>query len=830
MAFFILFALLGAHSTRVFAHPADVYTHIIKITITEKKVSVNWQVKPGPMLVSFLWHEADANGDDSVSDAEARQWAESRVKQLNITKGGARLPLKLDAVHFPSGIASFQAADDFITFDLSADWETSNESFLLFAHNGLEEAKSLNWFYVNATDGLKFESPKQQNTNLAVKIYPPALQANVQAPLTDAWDSSRPSLDSWQGGTPAEPSSTEQAPAAQENTPQNTLIKLVKTNQFSAGFYVFALSVSLFLGALHALTPGHGKTVVAAYLVGSRGTTYHAVVLGAVVTLTHTGSVFLLGIVTLAASKYILPTTIIPWLEVLSGVLILWLGIYLFWQRFTQWRASLKPKDDAPRKRVSLAPASSAKKPAGSIKIQKADASLHHHHGDGKLHSHEVPESITWRSLIALGVSGGLVPCPDAIAILLVAVAINRILLGLALIVSFSLGLAVVLIVIGLLMVNSRRLFDRFDAFNKFTPFMPVISAAVVTVLGIALTWGAYVRMQADAGLTGTGSALGGEAGIIYIAEDGNKVKQLFTANADGTNPAALTKDANEVSDYAISTDGSRVIYAVQTVDFTNEIWVADVAGGLNQRVVDCGEAMCSNFSWSPDGSHVAYEFTSIADANATGLPTVYWIDMKSLQAQPLFQESLPGGNPRWSHDGKWLSYTTPDGLVLYSFETGESQVVKSTLGAPGVWSPDDSQILFRDVIIKNGQFVSQLFVYNLKTKEMRNLLPDAGFENLLAAWSPDGTQIAVVRRDLSVTRGDQIWVFNADNGAARMLTKDEAVLHGSLNWSANGVLLLVDVYPLDIVPLQAGLQVIDVATGNITGLNIDGYAPKWIP
>ena len=88
-----------------------------------------------------------------------------------------------------------------------------------------------------------------------------------------------------------------------------------------------------------------------------------------------------------------------------------------------------------------------------------------------------MPETITWGSLVALGISGGLIPCPDAIAILLVAVAINRILLGLALIVSFSLGLAVVLIVIGLLMVNSRQIFDRVSAFDRFAPILPMASA-----------------------------------------------------------------------------------------------------------------------------------------------------------------------------------------------------------------------------------------------------------------------------------------------------------------------------------------------------------------
>ena len=103
------------------------------------------------------------------------------------------------------------------------------------------------------------------------------------------------------------------------------------------------------LGAIHALTPGHGKTVVGAYLVSSRGTSWHAVALGTVVTLTHTGSVFLLGIITLVASRYILPTSIIPILEILSGLLIVGLGLYLFRQRFQQWNKTknshLAPKE-----------------------------------------------------------------------------------------------------------------------------------------------------------------------------------------------------------------------------------------------------------------------------------------------------------------------------------------------------------------------------------------------------------------------------------------------------------------------------------------------------
>ncbi|MBL8107931.1 MAG: hypothetical protein JNJ72_20350, partial [Anaerolineales bacterium] len=144
------------------------------------------------------------------------------------------------------------------------------------------------------------------------------------------------------------------------------------------------------------------------------------------------------------------------------------------------------------------------------------------------MHSHDVPEAITWRSLIALGVSGGLVPCPDAIAILLVAIAINRLMLGLALILSFSLGLAVVLIVIGLLMVNSRRLFDRMGFLDKFAPVMPLVSAIVVVILGAALTWGAAVRAKENVGFVLPTQTSINEARILYLQEDENRVKQLF--------------------------------------------------------------------------------------------------------------------------------------------------------------------------------------------------------------------------------------------------------------------------------------------------------------
>ncbi|MBK7316366.1 DPP IV N-terminal domain-containing protein [Candidatus Villigracilis affinis] len=826
----ILLVLFFTQALPVLAHPADVYTHHIHINIAQESVAIKWEIRPGPLLIQSIWFNADADQDGAVNEEEAITWGNARLSQITSLLNGVKLPLTLDGVQFPSSVDLFQAGQEFIVVNLSANTIDSGEIYQLAFKNGFEEQKSLNWYYVTAEDGMKFETPQQKNAQIALKVFPPSAQDGAQVKLLDVWDSSMPSLSSWQGGTlPATPEPA--APTPQQNANLEQLLDLVRAKEFSLSFYIFALGISLVLGALHALTPGHGKTVVAAYLVGSRGTVWHAVVLGSVVTLTHTGSVFLLGIITLAASKYIVPTDIIPWLEILSGLLIVGLGMYLLWQRFVYWWKLRQPAvvQEKSTRKISLTPSAAPKKVTGISVIQKPSANMHHH-GDGKLHSHDVPEAITWRSLIALGVSGGLVPCPDAIAILLVAVAINRIFLGLALIVSFSLGLAVVLIAIGLLMVSSRRLFDKVSFLDKIAPVMPIVSAVVVLALGFALTWGAYVRAKDSLGLGEAGAGGVEDARIVYQLEGQDRIKQLFISDIRGSQPVALTSGSNSAVDFAPSPDGSRVVYIAQTGDLKNEIWLADVNSGENKKLADCSEAMCSQPVWSPDGSRVLYEHISLEATNATGLATLWWVDVNTGKAQSLFQEEqLPGANPRWSPDGKWLSYATSENIQLYNLENGESRAITSALGASAAWAPDGKSVLYRDVIIQSNQFITQLFIYDLQTKTSTNISPDLGFENILAAWSPDGEWIAVVRRDLSIPRGDQIWLMRADGSESHAITDSLNSLHGTLSWSGDGKSILYDLYDLDAFPLASKLQMVDVASSKVTDLGIAGYNPKWL-
>ncbi len=227
-----------------------------------------------------------------------------------------------------------------------------------------------------------------------------------------------------------------------------------------------ALFVAFFLGAVHALTPGHGKAIVAAYLAGSRGRVADAVLLGAVVTLTHTASVFALGIAALYASQRFPADRIFPWMALASGVLVTGIGGSLLWRR---WRAH--------------DPASGHSTANGR----------HHHSGHDAGHHHEPPGRT---GLLSLGISGGLVPCPEALVVLMISVSLGRVALGLAVLVSFSFGLAVVITAIGVAMVMAAPAFRRLTGDASWIRALPVVSAAVVTALGVAILIQAAIGLR----------------------------------------------------------------------------------------------------------------------------------------------------------------------------------------------------------------------------------------------------------------------------------------------------------------------------------------------
>ena len=219
-----------------------------------------------------------------------------------------------------------------------------------------------------------------------------------------------------------------------------------------------SLALALFWGAAHALSPGHGKTIVTAYLVGQRGTPRHAALLGLIVTATHTIGVFALGLVTLALSQFIVPDQLYPWLNLASGLLVVAIGASVLAARWRRTRAR-------PRRHGH-------------------DHHAHHHH-----HEHARDGRPSFRSLLAVGVSGGLLPCPSALVVLLAAISLHRVAFGLLLIVAFSAGLALAITGIGLVAVLAKRAFARASFDGAVLRALPAPSArSVILVAGVAMT------------------------------------------------------------------------------------------------------------------------------------------------------------------------------------------------------------------------------------------------------------------------------------------------------------------------------------------------------
>ena len=219
------------------------------------------------------------------------------------------------------------------------------------------------------------------------------------------------------------------------------------------GVLLLLLLAAFGWGALHALSPGHGKAMVAAYLIGTRGTARHAFGLGATVTITHTIGVFALGLVTLLLSQYILPEDLFPWLTLVSGLLVVVVGIGVLRSR-----------------------------------VRASRAHKHHDHDHDHGHHHHPPDRVTWKGLVAMGAAAGLIPCPSALVVLLGAIAQHQVALGLLLIVAFSAGLAMTLTGLGLAVVFSRRALSRVRVPTAVTAALPALSATVIVAVGFVLT------------------------------------------------------------------------------------------------------------------------------------------------------------------------------------------------------------------------------------------------------------------------------------------------------------------------------------------------------
>jgi nickel/cobalt exporter len=487
-----------------FAHPLGNFTinHYAGLQVKPDSIAVDLVIDLAEIPAFQEISALDANGNSLADASEAAGYPAQKCASLLpnlsllVNNNASTLTLNSSSVEFPAGAGGLSTLR--LTCEFGAAI-TGQLTSLSFADNSYSERIGWREIVVSA-DGLKLNGD-YSSTSISQRLtsYPQDLLSN---PL----DQREITLGVGALTVPTQSNSASVASSVPSiaGTRSDAFTQLITLENLTLPTLLFALLISFVWGAMHAMTPGHGKTIVGAYLVGSRGTMKHALYLGLTTTITHTLGVFALGLITLFAAQYIVPEKLFPWLTLLSGLLVVGIGINLFVSRFrSSGVVLLKLKATVPEPALQPVFEHSHAEGRGhshQYVLNPARQHLHvhdhdhphvhrhddhgHDHGD---HSHMPPEQITWRNLLALGISGGLLPCPSALVVLLGAIALNRIGFGLILVLVFSLGLAGALTAIGMMFIYAGKLFNRFPSQGRILRFLPVLSALFVSIIGIGI-------------------------------------------------------------------------------------------------------------------------------------------------------------------------------------------------------------------------------------------------------------------------------------------------------------------------------------------------------
>jgi nickel/cobalt exporter len=405
----------------------------------------------------------DTDHDDRVADAEAGRWRDRECRRLAagirtmVDGRAARLAVTGSALSFPEGVGGLPTLR--LECTLAAPLPVGGRA-LTYA-DGNHQGR-VGWREITAVgDRVTLDTTDVPPASPSARLtrYP---EDQLSSPLTQ-----RTAILHYHPGGPRAPTRESAAGGvARGGVDRATaaFAALVGERSGSAGFAVVALGVAVGLGAAHALAPGHGKTVMAAYLVGLRGSLRQAATIGATVTLTHTAGVLLLGLV-LSTTRAVASERVYPWLGLGSGLLLTGVGVGLL--------------------------------------LRARPGHRHHHHAhdhDHHGHGHGGPP-LGRRGLVALGLAGGLVPSPSAVVVLLAGIALGRAWFGVALVLAYGLGMAATLTGIGLLLARLRTRIDRRLQVPAGSPMarlgrlLPAVTASVIVLVGLGLALQGAVRL-----------------------------------------------------------------------------------------------------------------------------------------------------------------------------------------------------------------------------------------------------------------------------------------------------------------------------------------------
>jgi ABC-type nickel/cobalt efflux system permease component RcnA len=509
---------VAAWASTAAAHPLGNFTinHYAGIRVEVDRVLLDVVIDHAeiPTFQARQDYDLDADGSLSADEVNAGRVGacESIAPALALTlgggaSGGTPLPLELSeaGLSFPLGAGGLSTMRQVCTFEASLPERIGAGPVRLGFTDGAF-AERLGWReIVVAGSGVTLHAVtgelRRDGVSDRLLDYP---EARIASPLSDASvvveaTAGGPSLPAFDVPD-AQPLPAAAAPSAAPSMPPPSLApaatsepavvpggigtaelpEIFRRAELTPLVALVALATAAALGAGHALTPGHGKTLMAAYLVGTRGTARHALGLGAAVSVSHTAGILVLAAIVVAATDVLAPDVVVRWAPVVAAISILVIGGWMLAGEIRRRRRDGRPMHDHGHPNDHAHP-----HPHGH------DHRHPHGHDHAHDHHHGSASTISWRGLFAIGLAGGLIPSTSALLILLGSIAAGRPAFGLVLVVAFGLGMAAVMAGVGLALVAARDRLYQVGAdggVGRLRDAAPLAAAVVVLGFGLVLT------------------------------------------------------------------------------------------------------------------------------------------------------------------------------------------------------------------------------------------------------------------------------------------------------------------------------------------------------
>ncbi len=470
--FGIIFALAGGSAS---AHPLGNFTinHLSELSARAGTVKVRYVLDMAEIPTFAVMRAQDSNG--RMSAAQLGAWASDEARaidsQLDLSVDGVRTPLGMDSAHATTRRGAGGLPTLYFVADLHATVARAGSHAFVYADRTY--AGRLGWKDV-------IVSPATEPTR-ELTAYPSALLGSPRDNTAIQFSLAPDGRVAVRAAAAGEAAPASGAPSAIRS---NALSDLLAKGTGNPLFVLFTLLVAVALGALHALEPGHGKTLLAVSLVGARATARQAAILAGALTVAHTAGVLLLGIAIIAFKDYFVPESIYPWITLLSGLAIAVIGA----------RA-------VARQVIARRPYAHSHAHGHSHVHPHEHAHEHgthghaHDHGDGHVHSHDDLEHARSHAIegdaplrfgptVLAAMSGGIAPCPAALVVLFAALAQNALTYGIVVIVFFSLGLASTLTGLGIGVVRGASWLSARPQFDALVRYGPLASATVIAIIG----------------------------------------------------------------------------------------------------------------------------------------------------------------------------------------------------------------------------------------------------------------------------------------------------------------------------------------------------------